>query len=137
MFTVEQMIELIVKRGYTYTFTAMPRGVRGYVQGENIYIDEKLEGMGGVEFVLAHEFAHAERGDTGHQSPYVEALCDERAAALLLTEEEYREAESTCDSEAAIAAYLGTSIRVVRAFQRHLTKKLQAGSGSKSSAVTV
>ena len=70
---------------------------------------------------LAHEYAHAMRGDDGPQPRWVEDWCDEQSARLLISPIEYAVAESIYGPyPAVLAAELGVTQRLVEAYQRIL-----------------
>ena len=68
---------------------------------------------------LAHELIHARRGDDGHQSGACEARIDEEAAGLLLTAEEYAQAERIVGPDSrALAVELDVTPSLVDAWKR-------------------
>lgn len=132
MFTVEQMLELVVSEDYTLTFEPLPNNLAGYHQAGHIHINDKLEQDSRLPFILAHELAHARRGDTDHQPETVERLCDEEAAWLIIDLEEYKSAECACESVGAIARFLDMPYRAIEAYQRALVKRGYGYSSSPS-----
>lgn len=132
MFTVEQMIELIGVEGYHVTFTRLHANLAGYYHYGRIYINDRLERSPHLPFILAHELAHARRGDTGHQPETVERLCDEEAAWLIIDLEDYKSAECACESVGAIARFLDMPYRAIEAYQRALVKRGYGYSSSPS-----
>lgn len=132
MFTVEQMIELVVSEDYALTFEPLPNNLAGYHQAGHIHINDKLEQDSRLPFILAHELAHARRGDNGHQNQHVEDLCDEEAAALIIDPHEYATAEICCETTGAIARFLDLPFRAVEAYRRRLWKQYYGNSISSS-----
>ncbi|MDN8624550.1 ImmA/IrrE family metallo-endopeptidase [Corynebacterium kroppenstedtii] len=64
--------------------------------------------------ILAHELGHAIHGDLGHGTPRQEARADRFAANLLITEDEYRQAEILYGPHpGAIAHELGVTNHLV------------------------
>ena len=73
--------------------------------------------------VLAHEAAHAMRGDDGPQPASIEALCDRIAARTLICPALYRDAERLHGGDShLIALDLGVTVRLVRAYQDSLAR---------------
>lgn len=68
--------------------------------------------------VLAHEYVHALRGDTGLQSARVEELVEARAARLLISEVDYQVAEGLYGMDLGlIAEELHVSLNTLIAFR--------------------
>lgn len=73
---------------------------------------------------LAHELVHHLRGHHGHQSESVEAKVDEEAARLLISADDYADAERSYGSNPyALADVLDQPVWLVEAYQRHLAKR--------------
>lgn len=70
---------------------------------------------------LAHEYVHAMRGDDGPQPEWVEKLCDEAAAKMLISPAEYALTENVYGSHPAqLAVELGVTQQIITAYQRTL-----------------
>lgn len=70
--------------------------------------------------VLAHELGHAIHGDLGHGDTRQENRADRFAANLLISEDEYRQAEMLYGPHpGAIAQELGVTIHLVQVWTTH------------------
>ncbi|MDO4888129.1 MAG: hypothetical protein Q3979_05440 [Actinomycetaceae bacterium] len=79
---------------------------------------------------LAHEAAHVDRADDGHQSAVVEARINEGVARLLISPAEYVVAERLCGCDVGwIASELGVPAWCVAAYRRLLGRGARLDSG--------
>ena len=123
MVKLEEFITEIEAHGFGVEWGRLRCGKAGYHhQTRTIWMDHRLASRPTEAIcTLAHEYAHATRGDDGPQPAWVEDWCDEYAARLLISPIEYAVAESIYGPyPAALAAELGVTRRLVEAYQRIL-----------------
>lgn len=92
--------------------------LQGCTDGKNIWVNPRLT-SGQRCATLAHEYIHIVLGHVGHQTPQIESLVDTKAAKLIITEQQYKEAEiATNGTPQAIAETIEIPLWTVNAWKK-------------------
>lgn len=117
---LETLIARVEDAGITVLWANLKTCNAGYDhQRAIIWLDHSLSSKPRhAVSILAHEWAHAIRGDRGPQPEHVEARCDVIAAGILINPSEYALAESMYGEDLSqIAIELGVTARIVQAYR--------------------
>lgn len=125
--TLNDLIARVEDAGITVSWTYLHSCNAGWDYDKaTIWLDHSLASKPRhAVSTLAHEWAHAIRGDKGRQAPHIEARCDVIAAGILISPTEYKLAEALHEGNPhSIAVELGVTTRIVKAYQMALVAKI-------------